>query len=346
MKRLKTSQGARLRVRETFRLNEEDAAWATGDISGAAIVCDSEGMKVPHPIPYQGSKRNLAPQILAHFPERIDTLIEPFAGSGAITLAAAARGLANRYYLNDLNAPLAELWRMIIEEPHKLSKQYEKIWRDQHDDRREYYYRIRNEFNQARRSHHFLYLLARCVKASVRYNSNGQFNQSPDNRRMGALPTTMRDHILGASHLLKGKTKCASEDYRTIVRRARPEDLIYMDPPYQGVCGARDPRYLKGVLFDEFVEALCDLNSRDISYIVSYDGRTGDKVHGHTLPPNLQLRHIELDAGRSSQETLLGRAAVTYESLYLSPALEERLRTCRRHAEQKQEQLVLLEAGN
>jgi len=67
------------------------------------------------------------------------------------------------------------------------------------------------------------------------------------------------------------------------------------------------------------------LNARDISYIVSYDGRTGEKVHGRSMPRDLRLRHIELEAGRSSQETLLGREAVTYESLYLSPALTERL---------------------
>ncbi|MBI4371114.1 MAG: DNA adenine methylase [Elusimicrobia bacterium] len=346
MKQLRKAGGTKVRTGQSLRTNAEGAIWGTGDISGATMLLDAEGMKVPHPIPYQGSKRNLAIQILAYFPDHIDNLIEPFAGSGAITLAAAVRGLAEGYHLNDLNAPLIELWRMIIEEPQKLAKQYERIWRDQHDDRREYYSRIRNEFNQTRRPHHFLYLLARCVKASVRYNSKGEFNQSPDKRRMGALPTTMCDHILGASHLLNGKTKCTSEDYKSLVKRAQPEDFIYMDPPYQGVCGDRDPRYLKGVLFDEFVEALCDLNARDISYIVSYDGRTGDKVHGRTLPPSLQLRHIELAAGRSSQETLLGRSAVTYESLYLSPALEKRLQTCRRNTKPTDGQLVLLEAGN
>src|SRR5207247_10816760 len=95
-------------------------------------------MKVPHPIPYQGSKRHLASQILAHFPQHIDTLIEPFAGSGAITLAAATRDLAERFRLNDLNEPLMELWRIIVEEPHKLSKQYEIVWRGQHGAGREY----------------------------------------------------------------------------------------------------------------------------------------------------------------------------------------------------------------
>jgi DNA adenine methylase len=48
-------------------------------------------MKVPQAFPYQGSKWNLAPAILRYFPDGIGTLIEPFAGSAAITLAAAAK---------------------------------------------------------------------------------------------------------------------------------------------------------------------------------------------------------------------------------------------------------------
>jgi DNA adenine methylase len=52
-----------------------------------------------------------------------------------------------------------------------------------------------------------------------------------------------------------------------------------------------------------------------------YDGRTGARQYGQILPDSLGLTHIEINAGRSSQATLLGRSARTYESLYLSPAL-------------------------
>jgi DNA adenine methylase len=300
-------------------------------------------LKVPHPIPYQGSKRNLAPAILGYFPERVGTLIEPFAGSAALTLAAAARGLAGRYVINDLNKPLVDLWLAIIESPDKLARQYETLWRAQHEDRREYYDKVRDDFNRSGRPDCFLYLLARCVKASVRYNANGEFNQSPDNRRMGALPETMREHILGASHLLRGKAECSSLDYKDTVAKATPDDLLYMDPPYQGVCGERDPRYLKGVLFDEFVEVLEALNFRDIKYLVSYDGRTGERVHGRKLPERLRLHLVELEAGRSSQATLLGRAEVTVESLYLSPALAESLKLRRHYPRRAAEQLALME---
>ena len=116
-----------------------------------------------------------------------------------------------------------------------------------------------------------------------------------------------------------------------------------MDPPYQGVCGERDPRYLKAVLFTEFVEILEALNARDISYLVSYDGRTGEKVHGRRLPNHLHLDLVELQAGRSTQATLLGRAEITIESLYLSPALADRLRMRPRYSKQPAQQLALLE---
>ncbi len=271
------------------------------------------------------------------------TLIEPFAGSAAITLAAAARGMAEGYVLNDLNGPLMDLWRTILEFPEMLARQYESLWRAQHEDRRTYYDMVRHDFNRSGRPDCFLYLLARCVKASVRYNANGEFNQSPDNRRMGALPETMRDHILGASHLLRGKARCLSLDFKEVVAQSSVDDLVYMDPPYQGVCGERDPRYLKGVPIDEFIEVLESLNCRHIKYLVSYDGRTGDRVHGRKLPARLRLHLVELRAGRSSQATLLGRDEVTVESLYLSPALAECLKLRRAFPCRVDEQLALWE---
>jgi DNA adenine methylase len=85
-----------------------------------------------------------------------------------------------------------------------------------------------------------------------------------------------------------------------------------------------------------FVSELEKLNQRDISYIVSYDGRTGAKMFGRFLPDYLQLERIEIVAGRSSQATLLGHNALTYESLYLSPALGVKLkRNVGRKAEQQ-----------
>lgn len=280
---------------------------------------------IPHPIQYQGSKRNLAPVILRYVPKNVECLIEPFAGSASISIAAAACQMAKSYLINDLNRPLAELLRLIVEHPIETSSFYEQVWNQQHSNSLEHYYKVREDFNRTQDPHLFLYLLARCVKGSVRYNSDGLFNQSPDKRRRGTKPDTMRANILGVSTLLKGKTKFSHQDYRDILCQTGKSDLVYMDPPYQGVCGDRDSRYLSGIRHDDFVVALEELNSRGICYIVSYDGRRGNKTFGEFLPASLNLTRVELDAGRSSQATLLGRDEVTYESLYLSRPLIDKL---------------------
>jgi DNA adenine methylase len=280
---------------------------------------------IPHPIQYQGSKRNLAPVILRYVPKGINCLIEPFSGSAAISVAAASRQMANSYLINDLNKPLAELLRLMVEFPFETASFYETVWNEQHSDSIEHYYRVREKFNRTQDPHLFLYLLARCVKGSVRYNSDGMFNQSPDKRRLGTQPKTMKKNIFGVSALLKDKTEFSSFDYREVLSKAKSTDLVYMDPPYQGVCGERDSRYFSGIYHTDFVSALEELNSRAIPYIVSYDGRRGDKIFGELLPTSLDLTRVELEAGRSSQATLLGRDEVTYESLYISRALTEKL---------------------
>ena len=156
-------------------------------------------------------------------------------------------------------------------------------------------------------------------------------------------PETMRWHILATSQLLKGRTTLSAGDYRETLQPVRPEDIVYMDPPYQGVCANRDPRYIGGLELEGFTATLLDLNARRISYILSYDGRTGDKSFGKPMPAPLELVHIEIDAGRSSQATLLGRSSNTYESVYLSPALVERIgMVSKRHYTLTPKQLGLL----
>jgi len=284
-------------------------------------------VKAPHPIPYQGSKRLLAPFILEYFPRSPLRLIEPFAGAAAVSIAAALKGRVHSIVLNDINEPLMRLWSAIIERPEEAASAYARLWESQLGKPREYYDFVRTEFNRTHRPEHLLYLLARCVKASVRYNAEGEFNQSPDNRRLGMRPETMRWHIFAASHLLKGKTKVTIGDYLQSFDSARPQDLVYMDPPYQGVCLNRDPRYIKLLDFETFVSNLHKLNEHKISFILSYDGKSGATSYGKPLPASLDLVHIEIDAGRSSQATLLGRSHNTYESLYISPSLAERIGT-------------------
>jgi DNA adenine methylase len=282
-------------------------------------------MRVAHPIPYQGSKRNIAEFILRFFPQEFDTLIEPFAGSAAISLAAACYGKVSRFHINDVNKPLMDLWHEIIHNPERISNNYENLWHEQQGREREFYDIVRDQFNKTKRPDCLLYLLARCVKASIRYNSEGEFNQSPDNRRKGRLPERMRSDIFAASGLLRGRTVITSKDYQEVLKSVSRRHLVYMDPPYQGICSSRDPRYYTGIDFGEFVQELKGLIGRRITFLLSYDGRKGRKVYGTGLPAEMGLYKVEIKAGRSTQSTFLGRNDITYESLYLSKELIEHL---------------------
>lgn len=279
---------------------------------------------VPHVIPYQGSKRGLAHVIVPLIPDTVATMYEPFAGSAAVSIAAAHSGKARTIRISDINEPLMQLWDRIINEPIKLADDYERLWNEQLDDPRAYYMMIRDDFNISHESHYLLYLLARCVKAAVRYNKHGEFNQSADNRRLGARPNAMRERIFQVSATISGASaQCA--DYAPILVGAEPEDVVYMDPPYEGVTNVADHRYMAGLDRSAFVSVLEEAVSNGVSFMISYDGMLGTKRYGSPLPPHLNLLHLHLHAGRSSQSTLAGTSDKTIESLYLSPALLERL---------------------
>lgn len=86
-----------------------------------------------------------------------------------------------------------------------------------------------------------------------------------------------------------------------------------------------DPRYFSGIDFNELMQELKKLNQRNVPFILSYDGRTGKKSYGESLPKELDLYRLEIEAGRSTQSTLLGRDDITIESVYLSKNLVEQL---------------------
>lgn len=276
----------------------------------------------PHIVQYQGSKRNLAPQILRYIPQKFNRLIEPFAGMAAITIAVSSQNRADRYLLNDLNKPLVNILEETITNPQRLIDNYTKVWCEQltfEGGSVEHFYKVREDFNKGNQcAANMLYLLARCVKGSVRYSSSGMFNQSPDKRRMGTNPKNLARNVYMISSLLKGKTEFMSNDYREVTKNAKSGDIVYMDPPYQGVCTSRDCRYFSGIDFNEFVDCVEDLNRRGIDFIISYDGTCGDKQYGHDLPVELGLKKVMLNAGLSSQSLLLGKKETTREALYLS----------------------------
>ena len=277
--------------------------------------------KIPHPIPYQGSKRNLAPIIGNYIPRDIDVWYEPFAGSAAMTLWMVALRPPKKIILGDSLETIAQLWKKILAQPETVSGRYRDIWNGQREGDPGYFNSIRSRFNDNGDPVDLLYLMCRCVKNAIRFNAKGQFTQSVDKRRLGMQPDKMEAAISGASYLLRGRTEVRSGDWLETTLDAEPTDFIYMDPPYLGTSVGRDRRYAEWMTQERLIGGLESLRGRNLRFALSYDGMCGEKVYGPALPEHLGMTRLLLDAGRSSQATLNGSADRTFESLYLSAGL-------------------------
>ena len=298
--------------------------------------------KLPHPIPYQGSKRSLAPMIAPYVPRSVETWYEPFAGSAAMTLWAAHNKVAKHYVIGDVLAPITDLWRVIIENPKETADHYSEIWHGQISADEGYFNAVRERYNADHDPVELLYLICRCVKNAIRFNAkSGNFTQSRDKRRLGMKPEKMAEAIKGASMLLKGKTEVVTGDWMKTLAPAGSDDFVYMDPPYLGTTIGRDKRYAEGLPQERLIEGLADLRQRDIRFALSYDGMTGGKEYGPPLPDTLGLTRLLLHAGKSSQATLVGRDEDTVESLYITPDLGDAHHGIIRKHKAVQEELAL-----
>jgi len=278
--------------------------------------------KLPHAIPYQGSKRSLAQLIGRYIPSDLETFYEPFAGSAAMSIYAAHHRRAKRFIIADSLEPIVELHRLIVEKPKQVAQQYRSIWERQiQTNDMGYFNEVRERYNNHGDPVDLLYLTCRCVKNAVRFNSRGRFTQSVDKRRLGMRPARMEEAVDGVSFLLKGKVEFRKGDWLETTSDAGAGDFIYMDPPYLGTSIGRDKRYHRQMTQETLIAGLQSLCRRDVRIALSYDGMTGEKEYGPPLPDELGLTRLLLHGGRSSQATLAGRSDETIESLYISPSL-------------------------
>lgn len=284
---------------------------------------DLQHTQFPHPFPYLGSKRKQSSFILSYFPSRFNRLIEPFAGSAAISIAVATRKLTRDFWLNDANVPLMRLWKVLLFDPPGLAGSYNDRWNAQFRDPTTFYAAIQDRFNLHRMSADLFFLLYRSANSIVSYNDIGEFTNTPRPGKLGAKPSVVEKRITEISQLLIGKTVLTSLDYRTVLPNSERGDFVYIDPPYHDP--HKSGKYASSIDHTEFCDHLARLNNRKIMYAVSYGSRERDKKYGISLPSSLGLMHVNVDVGRSNQSAITGIEASANESLYISRAAASKL---------------------
>jgi len=268
-------------------------------------------MKAPLPlIKWSGSKRSQAREIISYFPEKINTYFEPFLGGGSVlgTLSPS------KAVCGDICASLIDIWNLAKMKPEFLSKEYEKRWSQLQQEGYLYYYKMRESFNKKQNPLDLLFISRTCVNGLIRFNRNGDFNNSFHHSRKGIQPFKFKKIIHNWSKIIRNY-EFLTKDYRELTARAKKGDFIYMDPPYFNTRG----RYFGVIDFEKFLNYLEGLNKRNIKFALSFDGKRGNKSFIAKIPKIIYKRHLLLHSGNASFNKLQNnKIESVYESLYLN----------------------------
>lgn len=156
-------------------------------------------------------------------------LIEPFAGSAAVSLALA--DLFDSIWLNDVNEDLINVYTVLRDAPEEYIRAAQTLFAPGTNNP-DTYYRLRDEFNRTKspvnRAALFLYLNRHGYNGLCRYNNSGEFNVPFGRYKKPYFP----EGELRAAVEILVKTQLTCVDFEEVMQQAGPGDVVYCDPPY------------------------------------------------------------------------------------------------------------------
>lgn len=271
-------------------------------------------------IKWSGSKRIQSEQIISYFPKYMGTYYEPFCGGCSVLyqLMVSDEKFARNFVCSDTNPDLIDLWNVIKDNPEELFNEYSKMWSkmqsiDNKGMKRAYFEEIRNEFNRTRNPMLFFFIMRTCTNGIPRYNKHKEFNGTLHLTRDGIKPKRLQPVIMDWSELLNVNEvtfRCC--DYKDIFEEVEEGDFLYLDPPYDNT---RINRYFGRVAFDDFFNQLRILNTMDIKFVLSFDGKSNGSL---VVPIDCYINKVYIDSKNSSfRRTKEGMTNKdVFESLY------------------------------
>lgn len=266
-------------------------------------------------IKWSGSKRRQSKEIIGYFPEQIDIYYEPFLGGGSVLRRLIESGInVNEYVASDINQDLINFWIELKNNPEKLIKEYKAMWNelnsfDDTDDRKKYYYKVRDRYNKNKSVYDFQFLIRTCINGLIRYNSKGEFNSPFHFSRKGINPERYKKIILEWHSIINKKNvRFVCQDYRNV--KTDKDDFLYLDPPY----ASTSSMYYGKLNYSEFWDWL---RSQSCDYILSFNGISGDDDNTYEVPKDLYKNHIYLKAEISGFKKLHKKQEYVKESLYI-----------------------------
>lgn len=201
---------------------------------------------------WAGGKTQLLAEITHAFPEGFGNTIrryaEPFVGGGAVLFDILSRYDLDEIYISDVNAELVNMYLMVRDNADALIAILEKYQEEylplNNENRKQYYYDKRDEFNNliisgesksgVRSAALFIFLNRTCFNGLYRANKNGLFNVPKGDQ---ANPLICNEENIRAISAALSKVQIFCGDYSASRKFIDKNTLVYLDPPYRPLKG-------------------------------------------------------------------------------------------------------------
>lgn len=185
---------------------------------------------IKSPLNYIGGKYKLLPQIIPLFPDKINTFVDLFGGSGTVSLNTQAE----HYVYNDINHYVSSILSGIKSSDTHIVGEIENIISDNKLYTEDGFKKFREWYNQSPNNWKALYALTcHSFNWQIRFNSKHQYNSSFGKER-SSFTKRMKDDLLRCVDRLNDMDivfmslpfdEFDFSDFTT-------EDFVYCDPPY------------------------------------------------------------------------------------------------------------------
>jgi DNA adenine methylase len=199
-------------------------------------------------VKWAGGKGSLLNQLNNYYPlelknGEIECYIEPFIGGGAVLIDILQNYKVKEAYAFDINLDLINSYNIIKNNVEELIFNLKLLENEylslEKDDRKEYFYNIRKQYNSYRltknemslqKATEFIFLNRTCFNGLYRVNKNGDFNVPMGNYKNPTICD--EDNLKALSKLIKN-VNFEYGDYKTSQKYIKKNTFVYFDPPYR-----------------------------------------------------------------------------------------------------------------
>ena len=272
-----------------------------------------QNKKVAPFVKWAGGKRQLLNKISERMPQKYNHYYEPFIGGGAVLFEFQPQNAV----INDINTPLVNTYRIIASNPQEFIQQVKILDSGTKDNGKEYYYSLREHYNDKLTKNEFdielaallVYINKHCFNGLYRVNSKGLFNVPYNNSKKDSINA---DSIIAISEYLRNIT-IMQGDFEVACQNAREGDFIFFDSPYAPLNPTSFESYTKegfdveshqrlARLYDELTErgCYCMLTNHNTEFINKLYGNKGYRIDVVNVK-----RMINSDASKRTGEEII-----------------------------------------